>query len=79
MQNLVAVNEKGHRIGESHHRAKLSDHDVDLIRALRDEGLTYASIAKKFDVSKETIADIVKCRSRYQVADRWKPLPVKCE
>jgi hypothetical protein len=36
MSRLVAINEKGMRIGESHGRAKLTDHDVDLILDLLD-------------------------------------------
>jgi hypothetical protein len=34
---LVAVNAAGHRIGEGHHRAILTDHEVDLMLALLDE------------------------------------------
>lgn len=33
---VVKVNDKGARIGEDHPRAKLTDHDVDLILALLD-------------------------------------------
>ena len=35
-RRFVRVNEHGRRIGEDHHRAKLSDADVDLILELRD-------------------------------------------
>ena len=31
---LVAINELGRRIGETHGRAKLSDHDVELMLSL---------------------------------------------
>jgi hypothetical protein len=30
---MVACNERGCRIGENHQRAKLSDHEVELLRA----------------------------------------------
>lgn len=73
---LVGYNEMGSRVGETHHRARLTDHDVDLIRDLRDEGLTYQSIADKFEVSKSTVRDIVKCRRRWQRPERWKRVPV---
>lgn len=36
MSRLVAVNEHGMRVGETHHRAKLTDHDIDLIVSLLD-------------------------------------------
>lgn len=31
---LVAISEAGRRMGEGHGRAKLSDHDIDLIQSL---------------------------------------------
>lgn len=72
MTDLVGVNEKGLRVGETHHRAKLTDQDVDLIRELHDEGLSYREIAVKFEVSKSTVRDIIKCRRRFQFVARWK-------
>lgn len=73
----LAVNARGFRIGESHHRAKLTEDDVDLILYLRDEGLSYAAIAGKFDdgmtVSKSTVRDICQGRIRAQTPDRFKP------
>lgn len=32
----VLVNEKGRRVGETHPRARLTDHEVDLIRELHE-------------------------------------------
>lgn len=73
---LVGINEQGCRVGETHHRARLTDHDVDLIRELcdpEDPGrLTYQQAADKFEIGKTTVADIVKCRRRWQRPDRWK-------
>ena len=51
MRKIVAVNEHGRRIGESHPRAKLTDHEVDLIRELAEQGLTHEQIARKFELS----------------------------
>lgn len=72
MEKLIGVNENGLRVGETHHRAKLSDHDIDLIRELHEEGLGYRRIAEKFEVSWLTVRDIVKCRRRGQTVSRWK-------
>lgn len=83
MADLVGVNEKGLRVGETHHRAKLTDHDIDLIRELHDPtyddagnviapGLSYNVLAEKFCCSKSTIRDIVKCRRRFQFVSHWK-------
>lgn len=56
----VGFNEAGLRVGETHHRAKLSDEDVQLVLELREPtldekgrvvrpGLSYRAIARKFD------------------------------
>lgn len=78
---LVGVNEKGYRIGEDHPHAKLSDEDVELVRALRDEGLSYGEIVKKFDgdvtLSKSMAWQICTFRKRAQVATSWKRVPAK--
>lgn len=69
---LVFVNEKGKRIGEDHHRAKLTDADIDLVFYLHEAGLSYRQIAEKFDdiaggISRSTIRDVLKGRRRAQV------------
>jgi hypothetical protein len=62
----VKVNEQGRRIGESHQNTSLSDHDVELILALRDEGLTLSEIAEKFEVTKGCVWKIVHGHRRGQ-------------
>jgi len=69
---MVFVNDRGKRIGQDHHRAKLTDSDIDLIFELRDAGLSYLEIAGKFDdieggISRSTIRDIIKGRRRAQL------------
>jgi antitoxin component HigA of HigAB toxin-antitoxin module len=77
---LVGISEFGSRVGETHHRAKLTDHDVDLIRELReDHGLTYQCLAEKFECSKSTIRDICRYRRRWQRPDRWKKVALTDE
>lgn len=74
----VAVNAAGYRVGEDHHRSKLSDEDVDTILYLRDEGLSYAAIAAKWDedvtISKSTVRDICLGRIRAQQVDGYRPM-----
>lgn len=70
MQKLVALNENGRRIGESHPRAKLLDHEVDQVLALLEAGLSYAEVALKFDVSKSCVAHIATGRRRGQAVER---------
>lgn len=58
-------------VGEHHHRAKLSDADVELIRNLRDEGLTQCEIAEKFEISKAMVSYIVNFQRRAYLATDW--------
>ena len=57
----------GWRVGETHHNAKLTDDDVELIRLLREGGMKVKEIAKKFECTPENISLIVNYRSRTQV------------
>ncbi len=66
MKKLVALNENGRRIGESHPGAKLLDHEVEQVLELLDAGLSYAEVGAKFDVSKSCIAHIASGRRRGQ-------------
>lgn len=72
-RDLVAVNEQGRLIGESHPRSKLSNKDVDLIRELADDGMSYQRIAEKFDCARSTVQAIVECRIRASIPDHYKP------
>ena len=58
---------EGWRVGETHHRAKLTDHDVELIRLLREGGMKLKEIAKKFECTPENISLIVNYRTRTQL------------
>ena len=60
MSRLVAINDIGQRIGETHPRAKYSNGEVAAVLALRDQGLTYSQIAKACEMPKSTVACI--CR-----------------
>lgn len=53
--------------GQNHHKTKLSDNDVELIRQLREEGLSYREIAEKFEASVWTVRDIADYRTRVYV------------
>jgi len=67
----VPLNDLGRRIGQDHPRATLLDHDVDLILQLRDGGMSYELLARKFEVSKSCIAHICTGRRRSQLVARW--------
>lgn len=68
----VQYNEHGYRIGQHHHRAKLTDHDIDLIFQMRAEGVTLNGIASRMECGKTTVWKILKGRIRGQAISREK-------
>lgn len=67
------MNVSGSRIGESHPRAVLTDHEVDLLLELRAERKSYGWLAVTFEISKSQVARICTGKSRSQVPDAWRP------
>ena len=77
-KRTIGVNERGNRVGETHHRARLTDHDVDLMRELWEEGkITTGELAEKFEVSWSTVHDIVTYQKRAQTVARWREIRIK--
>ena len=72
---MVAVNEKGQRIGEDHPRAELTDHDVELLLELRAEGFSYRWLGKKFEIHYTHARRICMGSRRGQIAARFKRIP----
>lgn len=76
MNRLVAVNERGFRIGEDHRLAKLTNDEIDLLLALRDEGWSYRQLARKFEISKSAARMYCKGLRRCQSVARYKAVHV---
>lgn len=75
MPKLVGVNDAGRRVGEDHPCAVLTDHDVEMIFQLREEGMGYRRIARLMECSKSLVRRIVKGEVRAQRATRHKRVP----
>jgi hypothetical protein len=71
-KRLVSVNEKGRRIGEDHPRARFTDHDVELLLRLREEGVSYQRIAEIMECSYDYVRSVCLGRRRGQYASRFK-------
>ena len=69
---VVAVNERGLLIGEDHPRARLTDGEVELIRLLHEEGMSYTVLAEKFEVSKWAVGRICRYERRAQTPAAFK-------
>lgn len=74
---MVTYNERGNRIGESNPRANLTDHEVDLLREMREERKEDGShryslglLALRFKLPKSTVQDICSGRRRAQTPAR---------
>lgn len=72
MKRIVALNRRGLRIGEDHQGAKLTNNEVELMLALRDEGWTYKELATKFEVSRSAVRKICLGLTRCQAPTRYK-------
>jgi hypothetical protein len=78
---LVGIDERGNRCGEDHPRAKLSDAEVELIRELAEPSdgstpMAKAEIARKFEVRRSTVSDIVHFRQRASYPVGWRRVMV---
>lgn len=76
MKRTVAINDRGLRLGEDHQNATLTNDEVEMMRELHREGLSYKILAVKFEVSKSTVAMICRYERRGDTATTWKTVHV---
>lgn len=62
---MVRRNHTGHRVGEDHHRAKLTDEQVSEIRARYPAVRSYRKLAELYGCGESTVRDIVLYRTRW--------------
>ena len=58
-------NHTGHRVGQWHHRAKLSTAQVEAMRADHNNGMGYVRLARKYGCGISTARDICTYRTRW--------------
>lgn len=73
---MVAVSETGRRIGQYHHKAKLTDAEVERLIAMHGEGYGYAKLAKMFEISKSQARNIVTGKKRGCTTAKWRTITV---
>ena len=72
MRNRVVGLVRQGRVGESHPRAKLSDAQVDELRALReDRGWTLEALAQQFGITRSAVCRICRYTRRATTPERW--------
>ena len=71
---MLPYSEDGRIVGEAHPKARLTNHQVDLIRELREEHrMTYNELALMFSMPKATIAYICRYQRRVTTAMHYRP------
>lgn len=68
---VMTYNELGYRIGESHHRSRVSDVVVEEVRGLHEAGVTYGELARACGVATSTVAKWCQFQRRGQTPERW--------
>lgn len=72
MVKIVGVNERGYRVGQWNQYSKYSDRVVELVRQLRDQGMTYPAIAAKMEMPYWTVSRICRHERRSEQPARFK-------
>lgn len=71
-RRMIGVSDMGHPVGEDHHRARLTNAEVDQMRDMRDAGMMYKDIARHFGVPITTVASICLWQRRVATAVAWR-------
>jgi hypothetical protein len=75
---VVAVNEHGYRIGETHHNARIPDAIVEQIRDRHeDDGWGYLKLSREFGIALTTVRKICTYERRAPTVIRWKRMAVQ--
>lgn len=72
MNQKISTNEMNQRVGQDHFRAKNTDREVEIARALHEGGMGYGRIANLMECSKATVRDWIKGRRRSHGIVKWK-------
>lgn len=69
----IAINERGYRIGSSHHNCTIPDDVVSRIRDLHEDcGIGYRRLARMFGISRGAVQKICNYSRRAQSVASWR-------
>lgn len=79
-ERIVAVNDQNLPIGEDHHNAKLTNHEIDLIRKMYEvDKMRPTHIARIFECDVAAIWRICKYKARSQEPIKFKKVKIEVE
>jgi DNA invertase Pin-like site-specific DNA recombinase len=64
MVSARAIKRRGRPSGETHFNARYTDHEVELVRQLHEQGQGYKAIAKRMEMPVRTVRDWVLYKGR---------------
>jgi hypothetical protein len=72
MRKIVALNERGYRIGESHPRATIPQGTVDLVfEYAEDRHMTVTAISHELGLAKSYVSSVLHGKLRGQLPESW--------
>jgi hypothetical protein len=70
---VIALNERGFRIGATHHNATIPEEIIQRLRYLHEEeGIGYRRLGRMFNIRRDTVVKICRYERRGQVPHAWK-------
>lgn len=69
---LIQIGEYGKRVGETHGRAKLGDHEIDLVHQLKEEGMSSTEIADKMEISRRYVYNLANFERRASIVAQYR-------
>ena len=70
---VIALNERGFRIGATHHNATIPEETIQRLRYLHEEeGIGYRRLSRMFNIRRDTVVKICRYERRGQVPHAWK-------
>ena len=72
MTKLIGINDDGRRVGQDHHRAQYTDKEVETVRQLKEQRMTYRQIAEKMDMPYWTVSRLCRHERRAQTPTKFK-------
>jgi hypothetical protein len=64
MELAIKRGDNGYRVGDSHHRSDFTDHEVELMRKLRDARVKVEDIARRMGATKGYVSKVCNFQIR---------------